>query len=254
MNVLWFSCGVSSAVAAYLCRDELDKIIYCHVDDQHRDSLRFLQDMEALLGRRIDIVQSHYKSVDYACRMEGMIRLPKFAICTQNLKVWWRKMWEMDNPGRHTYYWGMDYGEREREERIVERMPEFDHRFPLVEKELTKQDCHGMIARLGVKRPAMYDLGYQNNNCVGCIKGGRGYWNKIRNDFPVVFESRARLERDIGHSCINGVFLDELDPNAGRDKLMIDMSCFMYCSNALDDDREKKGRKEAERRNEGRDT
>lgn len=59
----------------------------------------------------------------------------------------------------------------------------------------------------------MYDLGYPNNNCVGCVKGGMGYWNKIRVDFPEVFERRARQEREIGHSCIKGVFLDELDPN-----------------------------------------
>ena len=30
----------------------------------------------------------------------------------------------------------------------------------------------------------MYDLGYPNNNCIGCIKGGMGYWNRIRKDFP----------------------------------------------------------------------
>lgn len=30
----------------------------------------------------------------------------------------------------------------------------------------------------------MYDLGYANNNCIGCVKGGIGYWNKIRIDFP----------------------------------------------------------------------
>lgn len=30
MNILWFSAGVSSAIAAYLCRDELDEIIYQH--------------------------------------------------------------------------------------------------------------------------------------------------------------------------------------------------------------------------------
>ena len=33
-------------------------------------------------------------------------------------------------------------------------------------------------------------MGYNNNNCIGCIKGGMGYWNKIRVDFPEVFEKR----------------------------------------------------------------
>lgn len=28
---------------------------------------------------------------------------------------------------------------------------------------LTKQDCHAMAAKLGIKRPVMYDIGYNNN-------------------------------------------------------------------------------------------
>lgn len=75
----------------------------------------------------------------------------------------------------------------------------------------------------------MYDMGYNNNNCIGCVKGGMGYWNKIRKDFPEVFAARAKLERDIGHSCINGVFLDELDPNRGRMSKEIMQDCGIMC-------------------------
>ena len=78
----------------------------------------------------------------------------------------------------------------------------------------------------------MYDLGYTNNNCIGCVKGGMGYWNKIRKEFPEVFSSRAKLERDIGHSCIKGVFLDELDPNRGRNDEVIP-DCGIMCEIAL---------------------
>jgi len=75
----------------------------------------------------------------------------------------------------------------------------------------------------------MYDLGYSNNNCVGCVKGGMGYWNKIRVDFPEVFENRAKLERLIGHSCIKGVFLDELEPNRGRMSDEVLPECGIFC-------------------------
>jgi len=74
----------------------------------------------------------------------------------------------------------------------------------------------------------MYDLGYPNNNCIGCVKGGMGYWNKIRIDFPDVFEQRAKEERLIGHSCIKGCFLDELDPNRGRN-IEIFPECGIAC-------------------------
>lgn len=115
-----------------------------------------------------------------------------------------------------TYVWGFDLEEQNRAEQLEESMPEFHHEFPLIDKMLTKEDAHAILERLGIRRPQMYDLGYQNNNCIGCVKGGMGYWNKIRKDFPDVFERRAKLEREIGHSCIKGVFLDELDPNRGR--------------------------------------
>lgn len=86
-----------------------------------------------------------------------------------------------------------------------------------------------MVEALGLKRPKMYDMGYPNNNCVGCVKGGMGYWNKIREDFPDIFERRARQEREIGHSCIRGVFLDELDPNAGNVNTEIFPQCSFAC-------------------------
>ena len=41
-----------------------------------------------------------------------------------------------------------------------------------------------LIERAGLRLPEMYRLGYANANCVGCVKGGAGYWNKIRRDFP----------------------------------------------------------------------
>ena len=75
----------------------------------------------------------------------------------------------------------------------------------------------------------MYDLGYPNNNCIGCVKGGMGYWNKIRVDFPEVFAQRAKQERAIGHSCIKGIFLDELEPNRGRMNLEVMEDCSIAC-------------------------
>ena len=77
MNVLWFSAGVSSAMVAYLCKDELDEIIYQHIDDQHPDTMRFLHDVENLIGRKITVQQSPLKSVDTACLYGSCIRIPR---------------------------------------------------------------------------------------------------------------------------------------------------------------------------------
>ena len=123
--------------------------------------------------------------------------------------------------------------EKRRAENVADTMSEFNHEFPLIDNNLLKQDCHAIAAELGIKCPVMYDMGYNNNNCIGCVKGGMGYWNKIRVDFPKVFESRAKLERDIGASCINGFFLDELDPSRGRMSDEIMQDCGIFCELAL---------------------
>ena len=74
-----------------------------------------------------------------------------------------------------------------------------------------------------------------------------GYWNKIRKDFPEVFEKMAILERSMGaidtetgrrrgaaickkykDNERERVFLDELDQNAGRHedtKIQCDIFC-----------------------------
>jgi hypothetical protein len=192
-------------------------------------------DCEKALGREIEILKSPYGSVDNACRSFGFISSAYGAKCTDVLKKRVRKEWEARQTELITHVWGFDATERDRAENIRAAMPRADHEFPLVSAMLTKADAHGICAINGVKRPAMYELGYSNNNCVGCVKGGMGYWNKIRVDFPEVFKARARLERDIGHSCINGVFLDELNPKAGRMSEEVLPECGIFCEIAMQD-------------------
>ena len=56
-----------------------------------------------------------------------------------------------------------------------------------------------------------------------------GYWNKIRVDFPEVFEKRAKLERELNSRCLKECFLDELDPTRGRMTEEITEDCSIFC-------------------------
>ncbi len=241
LKVCWISAGVSSFVSGWLERETVDEYIYIDIADQHPDSLRFIRDCEKALGREVKILKSdEYDSVEEcirACGHVGNLRTG-FYPCTNWLKKRVRKKWEYEHRDYDiTYVWGFDVDETERADRLIDAMPQFSHVFPLIDKQLTKQDAHGLCAELGIKRPAMYDLGYSNNNCRGCVKGGQGYWNKIRKDFPEVFEDRAKMEREIGHTILhdeNGpIFLDELDPNAGRMSEEIMQDCSIFCQLAI---------------------
>ncbi len=229
LKVCWISAGVSSFVAGYLAKD-VDEYIYIDIENQHPDTMRFIKDCEKVLGKEIQVLRSPYRNIQTVIKQFGYINGPYGAKCTQVLKKRVRKEWEDAHKDFEiTYVWGFDLDEKHRAERLNESMPEFNHEYPLIDRNLTKQDAHAILDRMGIKRPVMYDLGYSNNNCIGCVKGGMGYWNKIRVDFPEVFDRMAKLEREVGHSCINGIYLDELEPNRGRIEEEIMQDCGIMC-------------------------
>lgn len=235
--VSWFSAGVSSAVATKLLADEIAEIFYIHIDDQHPDTLRFVDDCAEWFGKSIRTMRSRmYNTVEQALQAAGRMRRPNHsAPCTEYLKKRVRKEWEWFQEEDLCYVWGMDLSERNRADGIVRAMPKQTHRFPLIEKGLTKQQAHAFLREAGIRRPAMYDLGYHNNNCIGCVRGGMGYWNKIRVDFPEVFAARAVLEREIDSSCIKGCYLDELESNRGLEQGPLVGPCGIMCQLALDE-------------------
>ncbi|MCK5602552.1 phosphoadenosine phosphosulfate reductase family protein [Candidatus Pacearchaeota archaeon] len=233
LTVAWFSSGVSSAVATKLAIEEIDHIFYIHIEDQHFDTLRFVRDCEEWFDMPIKILQSPLESVETACYSaggRGYVNGPSGAACTRLLKKQVRKQWEVENMNSSLrYVWGMDREEESRCEGLLESMPEYEHIFPLIEKGVDKEEAHKILSASGIKRPALYDLGYNNNNCVGCVKGGMGYWNHIRVDFPEVFRRRAIMERNIKATCIKGVYLDELDPERGRHTPPVVDDCGVLC-------------------------
>jgi len=217
-SICWFSCGVSSCVAAFL--EPEAELIRIKIDDEHDDNDRFVAEVESVLGRKVTTIQSPFRSVSAVVRNVRYINGVAGAPCTRILKRAVRERWEYENPGRNRYIWGFDADE---EKRLARLSVEHENHAPLIDRNLTKAETHGLFLRLfpGVERPAMYRLGFGNNNCVGCVKGSRGYWNRIREVFPDVFAARAKLEREIGACMLRGggresTYLDELDPNVGR--------------------------------------
>ena len=133
--------------------------------------------------------------------------------------------------------WGFDLEEQHRAKRMAEQYPDMKPMFPLIDACLRKENCAHILKVAGIELPAMYKFGYKNNNCIGCVRGGMGYWNKIRIDFPSHFQHMMQIERKIGHSCLNEqingaskpLFLDELNPNRGHFPTEIIPECGLFC-------------------------
>jgi hypothetical protein len=93
---------------------------------------------------------------------------------------------------------GFDASEQDRFEDFQERNPNRPARAPLIEAGLDKEDCKAMVRRAGIELPMMYRMGYDNANCIGCVKGGEGYFRAIREDFPDEFEELCKVQDELG--------------------------------------------------------
>jgi len=117
----------------------------------------------------------------------------------------------------------------------MEQYPDANGLFPLIERKLTKGNCVAILLKNNIELPWMYRAGYNNNNCIGCVKGGKGYWNKVRKDFPKTFWEMAGAERLAGYSCIKDTFLDELKEHEGRMTKEVIPECGVFCNVELED-------------------
>ena len=177
MKVAWFSGGATSAVACKLALDLYDdvEVVYIETGSHHPDLLRFKQDCEKWFNREIITLQSKYKSHFDVFERTGVLSMPNYTPCTTLLKVRPRQEFEANHPEITHYIWGFESGTKEenRAKRMCERYPEYQHIFPLIDKQLDKASCLALIEQAGIKLPEMYVKGYHNNNCIGCVRGGQ---------------------------------------------------------------------------------
>lgn len=244
--VCWFSCGAASAVATKLAiADNAGKlplvVVYTEVMEEHPDNKRFLDECEKWFGVPIQVLRNdkYNGSIHEVFRKERFLVGPSGAPCTRLLKKGVRQAFE--KPGDRQVF-GYTAEERGRFDDFLDAN-NIDAVAPLLDRGLTKGDCLGVIQSQGIEIPAMYRLGYMNNNCIGCVKGGAGYWNKIRVDFPDVFERMAQVEEHLGRTVtkatIDGVrrrcSLRELPPDAGDMQSEPSIECGIFCEMAKQD-------------------
>ena len=242
--VCWFSCGDASALAAKLTITQNPSfavdVVYCDTFAyEHPDNRRFFADVQRWLGTDIKVIRSEeYTDIYDVFDKTGWLIGVEGARCTTELKKVPRIAYQRADD-IHVFGFTAEEGRRIR--RFREENPELLVSYPLYSAGLTKADCHEAMRDAGIELPAMYRLGYRNNNCIGCVKGGLGYWNKIRRDFPEAFARMAAQERKMnvainktetrenGKRIRHKVFLDELPEHLGRYEEEPDIQCGVLC-------------------------
>lgn len=239
--VSWFSAGAASAVATKLAlcdyADSEHEVVIATIGltTEHPDSERFLLECQEKWYNGQEIVRLKSEKYDDTWDVWERTKYlvgPMGARCTGELKKKVRYAFERPDD-LQVFGFTADPREINRAERFKEQNPGVNILTPLIEHGLTKSDCLAMVDRAGIEIPEMYKLGYKNNNCIGCVKGGIGYWNKIRRDFPETFDRMADLERRLGNTVLrdkNGaLFLDTLDPGRGNHADEPQFECGITC-------------------------
>lgn len=208
--VCWFSCGAASAVATKMAieinnasKNPQELVVACmYIEDEHPDNARFFQECEDWFGQKIIELRSekYSASVDKVIEKTRYMRGPNGARCTKELKKQVRLDWQRFND---LHVFGMTVDEQHRIDKLIDSENNIELWPVLIDNEISKVDCFERLTQAGIELPMMYKLGYNNNNCIGCLKAeGAGYWNKIRQDFPEVYQKRSRQEQLLGVSLI----------------------------------------------------
>lgn len=206
---------------------------------EHPDNQRFFDDVQRWIGREIIRIKSQkYDSVDdvFAARryLSGIAGAP----CTVEMKKVPRYAFQLADD---VHVFGFTVDEQDRIADFERGNPELYFDWILRDSGYSKKRCLYEVERAGIRLPIMYELGFENNNCLGCVKAtSPNYWRRTRRNFPDTFARRVAQGREYGARLvrINGErkFLDELPPDseftlwAGIEDVKEDLSCGPQCT------------------------
>lgn len=237
--IVWFSCGAASAVAAKLAVEKYGKdnvhLVYCDtLITEHPDNIRFLRDVEQWTGLSVEIIRSQvFASIDEVFMFTRYMAGIKGARCTVEMKKVPRFDYQQPDD---VHIFGLTADEGKRIAKFIANNPELNLEWILRENGVTKDDCYRRIKEAGITLPAMYALGFKNNNCIGCVKATSAvYWANVRKHFPEVYARRARQSRELGVRLVRyhgkRIFLDELPAVITDLRKEEDIECGPVCLN-----------------------
>lgn len=199
-RIVWFSRGAASAVAWMLTRraDPDCVAVHCATGAEHPDSDRFEREWAARMNASITTLQSdEYKDTWDVWEKTRWLAGINGARCTGELKVAPRLAFQQPDDV-HVFGYTADGPDVARANRLRETYFEMQIETPLIDAGITKEGALALVEREGVALPAMYRLGFQNNNCIPCVKAtSPNYWALVRKTHPEEFDRMAKLSREL---------------------------------------------------------
>lgn len=219
--IVWVSAGVPSAVAWKMAVDLYGKDrvsgVYCDTSKtESQDNQRFLSEVSAWVGQELRVIKSEkYDTVDDVFEARQYMSGIKGAPCTVEMKKIPRFKFQRPDD-KHVF--GFTAEEGKRVKFFENNNPELTLEWILINRGITRDWCMEIIKDAGIAIPIRYSQGFENNNCLCCVKASSfAYWVMERRINPDVFARRAEQSRRIGARLTryNGkrIFLDEIPPD-----------------------------------------
>jgi len=209
-HVVMYSGGKASWLTAYRVKekfpDESICLLFSDTKTEDEDLYRFLYET----AEAFDLPLIHLKDgrdiwqVFKDRRFLGNDRVP---LCSRILKQEISSKWVEDNCDSDdtTIYFGIDWTEAHRADRIPKHWEPWKTDFPLLWEPVSdKEDADVLLKEAGIEEPRLYKLGAPHNNCGGlCVRAGQGHFKWALETIPDVYSKWEKKEEEIR------VFLDK---------------------------------------------
>jgi hypothetical protein len=199
-----FSGGVGSWASAKRVaeRHGTDALTLLFADTRMEDEdlYRFVDEAAADVGGEfVRIAEGRDPwEVFFAKRFLGNSRVDP---CSRILKREFMRRWLEDHcdPDATTVHLGFDWQEIDRYHRARGYWEPWSVNAPLIERPImSRRDAMAALDATGIRRPRLYELGFDHNNCGGfCVKAGQAHFAHLLHTMPDRYAYHEQREMDI---------------------------------------------------------
>lgn len=206
-HVIQFSGGIGSWATARLVKDTImnpaDELILLFADVliEDRDTYEFIELASINLDTEITRICEGRTpwQVFHDKKFLGNTYVDPCSLYLKRIPL---RRWIEDNcdPADSIIYFGIDWTEAHRFERLKPRWDPWRIAAPLIDERIDKQQMHMWARNEGLPEQRLYRMGMPHANCGGgCIKAAQGHWKKLLLLWPKRFAEWEANEEDMRH-------------------------------------------------------
>lgn len=212
-HILSLSGGKDSTALAIYMRDRVPDMeyVFCDTGEELRETYRYLEKLEAYLGKKIVRLNPDRPFMHYLELYNGVLPDARTRWCTRMLKLKPFEKYIGDSPV--VSYIAIRADESGRKGYITKK-PNVSVRYPFIEDGLTRADIFELIEQSGLGLPDYYRW-RSRSGCYFCFFQQKIEWVGLLENHPDLFSKAAGFEKTGGSegerfTWVQGESLEEL--------------------------------------------